>query len=890
MLGGFVIALNDTLTSARHSHGNWLRRAAVWLAAAALTIAAVGGALATPPPAGTSITNQASATYTDTSGVSHTVTSNVVQTTVQQVASLTLTQNGAQNATAGSVVYYPHTLTNTGNGTDTFNLTTANAGGFTMSSVQIYADNGSGQPTGPAITSSGPVNSGAIFRFIVAATLPGTATAGQTNAITVTATSVFNNAMTANNTDTTTVTNNAAVVVTKAVSAASGNAGSGPYTYTLSYTNTGNSTATTVALTDAIPTGMTYVAGSGRWSVTGSTALSDTGGTTGTAPNTITSSYTSGTNTWTATLAQVTAGQSGTVSFQVNVAGGTAAGPLNNTATYSYNNGTGTTVSGNTNTVPFTVRQTAALTIAGQTVAGPAAPGSSVGFTNTVTNTGNGADTFNITVGTSTFPAGTTFQLFKSDGVTPLTDTNGDGIPDTGPLAAGASYNVIIKANLPANATNTGAPFTVQKTATSVFNSAVSATATDTLSAISSASLDITNNLPYNASTPAPGQGPGPEASPVITNATNPGTSTTFILVANNRGPSPDNYNLAASTVANFSSQTLPAGWTVTFKADGGAGNCSTTGATITNTGAVASLSDVVVCAVVTVPAGFAAGSNDIYFRGLSPNSGATDTIHDAVTVNAVRAITFTPNHSGQVAPGASYVYTQTLTNNGNVVEGNGTLSSIAFTSANNTAGWTSQLYYDADGGTTLDANDPQITGNLNTVTGLSAGLAPGQSITIFVKVIAPAGATVGAVDTTTNTATTTNGTYSTTAPAPAVATDTTTVVAGNLTLTKLQALDAGCTGPSGATVYAASAISAKPAQCVDYQITVTNTGSSNATAVVVSDSTPTYTTLSTAPATTVGTIASTPSVGNAGSISANVGTLTPGQSAVVTFSVMVNH
>jgi uncharacterized repeat protein (TIGR01451 family) len=868
-----------------------LRRAASVLVAAVLAIAAIGSVQAVPPPAGTSISNQASATYTDTSGVSHTVTSNVVQTTVQQVASLTLTQNGAQNATAGSVVYYPHTLTNTGNGADTFNLTTANAGAFTMSSVQIYADNGSGQPTGSPLTSSGPVNAGATFRFVVAATLPGTATAGQTNTVTVTATSVFDNTKSGSNTDVTTVTNNAAVVITKAVSAASGNAPSGPYTYTLSYTNTGNSTATSVALTDAIPTGLTYVAGSGRWSVTGATALSDTGGTTGTAPNTITSSYTGASNTFTATLAQVTAGQSGTVTFQVNVAAATAAGTLNNTATYIYSNGGGTNVSGSTNTVPFTVRQTVAVTFTGQTVAGPAAPGSAVSFTNTVTNTGNGTDTFNITVGTNTFPAGTTFQLFKSDGVTPLTDTNGDGIPDTGPLAAGATYNVIVKANLPANATNTGAPFTVQKSAASVFNAAVTATATDTLSAISSNAVDVTNNSPYNAGSPAPGQGPGPEGSPVITNTTGPGSSTTFTLVANNRGPAPDNYNLAASTVANFSSQTLPAGWTVTFKADGGAGNCSTTGATITNTGNVASLSNAVVCAVVTVPAGFAASSNNLYFRALSPNSGATDTIFDAVTVNATRSLTFTPNHSGQVAAGGSFVYTQTLTNNGNVVEGNGTVSTIAFTSANNQAGWTSQLYYDADGGSSLDANDPQITGNLNTVTGLGAGLAPGQSITIFVKVIAPAGATVGAVDTTTNTATTTNGSYVSAAPAPAVAVDTTTVVAANLTLVKLQALDAGCTGPTGGTVYAATAISAKPAQCVDYQITVTNSGSSNATAVVVSDATPTFTTLSTAPATTVGSIAGgAPVVGGTGSFSANVGTLTPGQSAVITFGVAVNH
>jgi len=881
-------ALAFHLSSPARRCSGWPRRLAAGLAAGVLVLLVVSAAQATPPPAGTSISNQASATYTDGSGVSHTVTSNVVQTTVQQVASLTLTQNGAQNATAGSVAYYPHTLTNTGNGGDTFNLTTANSGGFTMSMVQIYADNGSGQPTGSPITSTGLLNSGAIFRFIVAATLPGTATAAQTNVLTVTVTSVFDATKTAADTDTTTVTNNAVVSVTKAVSAASGAAGSGPYTYTLTYTNTGNSTATTIASSDVIPAGMTYVAASGRWSVTGATALSDTGGSTGTAPNTITSTYTAGSNTFAATVAQVPAGQSGTVSFQVNVAASTAAGVLNNTATFSYNNGAGTTVSGNSNTVPFTVRQGASLTLSGQTVAGPAAPGAMVTFTNTLTNTGNATDTFNITTGASTFPAATTFQLFKSDGVTPLTDTNGDGTPDTGPVAAGATYNVIVKATLPPNATNAGAPFTLQKTATSVFDATKSATATDTLSAISANAVDVTNNSVYG--TPAPGQGAGPELSAVITNTTNPGTSTTFTLVANNRGPSPDSYNLGASTVANFSSQTLPAGWTVTFKADGGAGNCSSTGATITSTASVAASGAATVCAVVSVPAGYAAGTNDLYFRALSPNSGATDTIRDAVTVSAARSISLTPNHAGQTYAGGSYVYTHTLTNTGNVTEGNGTVSSIALGMANNQAGWTSNLYYDANGDSTLDPTDPQITGSLNTVPGLASGLAPGQSITVFVKVIAPSGALAGAVNATTITATTTNGSYGTTAPAPAVATDSTTVIAANLTLNKAQALDAGCAGPTGGTSYGAAGVSAKPGQCVLYQITVTNAGVANATAVVVSDATPSFTTLSSAPATTVGSIAAgAPAVGATGTISANVGTLTPGQSAVVTFGVRIN-
>ena len=61
-----------------------------WLAvlfAAFLLALAVMPAHAAAPAAGSSISNQASATYTDGSNVPRTVTSNVVSTTVTQVAS-----------------------------------------------------------------------------------------------------------------------------------------------------------------------------------------------------------------------------------------------------------------------------------------------------------------------------------------------------------------------------------------------------------------------------------------------------------------------------------------------------------------------------------------------------------------------------------------------------------------------------------------------------------------------------------------------------------------------------------------------------------------------------------------------------------------------------------
>jgi uncharacterized repeat protein (TIGR01451 family) len=877
---------NPSKTQRRRGAGS------VLLALLALCLLILGSAAyAAPPAAGTSIGNQASATYTDGSGTSRTVTSNTVQTVVQQVASLTLTSNGNKSAAVGSTVYYPHTLINTGNGTDTFALTSVSAAGgnFTPSTITIYPDaNGTGVPSGPAITSSGALAAGATFQFIVAVTVPGTATSGQTNAQTVTATSGFNTAQKAIDTDTSTVTANAVISLTKAVSASSGAPGSGPYTYTLTYTNTGNSTATNVVVTDTIPAGLTYQSNSGLWSVTGSTQLTNAKATYGTAPNTLVYDYAVTTATTViATLAQVQPGQSGTISFTVKVNTGQAPGVINNTASLSYNDGSGSAVSGTSNTTPFSVTQNAAVTITSTPVAS-ANPGSTVTFTNVVTNTGTGVDTFNISLASSnSFPAGTSFVLYKSDGVTPLVDTNNDGIPDTGPLAVNATYNVVVKAILPSSITGTG-PYAVNKTATSTVNPSVSATVADTLTTVTTATVDLTNNAALGKPGVL-GSGPGPEGAAVVTNTLNPGSSTTFVLVTNNTSSIADSYNLAAGSTTGFTG--LPTGWSVTFKADGGAGNCSTTGATITNTGTVNAGGYATVCAILSIPASgtsVIAGTTAMYFRAQSPATGGTDVIHDAATVNAVRSLTFTPNDTGQVYPGGSVVYSHTLTNTGNVTEGNGSASTVGFGSANTQSGWTTVEYYDANNNGVLDSTDPVISGNLNAV--LAGGLAPGQSITIFDKVLAPSSATLGQVNTTSVTLTTTNGSNPGTSPATVVATDGTTVISGNVTLVKQQALDAACTGtPSGAYSTATITTGAIPGACIVYQITVQNAGSANATGVTVSDSTPAFTTVSTAAVTTVGTVTG-PAVGSTGSITATIGTLTPGQSAVVTFGAKISQ
>jgi uncharacterized repeat protein (TIGR01451 family) len=893
-------ALNSTAPFASRTRGTLARRMAGVLLG--LTLALTGaGASATPPPAGTSIGNQATATYTDSSGISRTVTSNTTQTVVQQVAALTMTPvTSAKTATPGGTVYYPGVLTNTGNGTDSFNLTATQPGtppsnAFSMTGIAIYADNGSGAPTGSPITAAVSLASNASFKFVVVGTLPTSATVNYTNAITVTGASVLTSSVTASDTDTTTVSTNAVITLNKSVNAASGAAGAATqYTYTIAYTNTGNNTAPTVKITDAVPAGMSFVANSGLWSAS-ATHLNNNNGSATPGPVTVTVGSTTLTydygvttpGTMTASFTNIAPGQSGTISFQVTVNAGTPAGTLNNTALLSYTDGGGNTVPGASNTVPFTVTRSAAVAISSSTVAS-AALGTSFTFSNTVTNNGNATDTFNITyaAGATAFPAGTTFQLLKADGVTPLIDTNGDGIPDTGPVAAGGTYVVTVKVTLPATSSAT-APFLESITATSTNTGTVSATGTDTLSATSGgAAVDVTASTPYNAS--ALGYGPGSGTSPVLTNTVNPGATTTLPLYVNNTGTIADTYNLSI-----ISPTTLPTGWTVTFYADGGAGNCSTLGAAITATPTINAGGNSAACAVVSVPAGYAPGLNVFKFGVQSPVSGAQDTINEGVTVNTVRSLTFTTNNSGQASIGGVVYYTHVIKNTGNVTEG-GTASSIALGTSNNQASWTSVLYFDAAGTGTYAATDPIISVISSSAgTGLPTSLAPGASITIFDKVTVPASSADGVVNVTTLTVTTTNGTYTTTVPSALSNTDTTTVVAGNVTLVKTQVLDATCAGT--ATGFGTAQISALPGGCVIYQITVQNIGSTNATNVSVSDATPAYTTLAAKPTpalapTITGVSVTAPAAGAAGTVGVVIPTLTPGQSEVLTFGVQIQQ
>lgn len=841
------------------------------------------------PPAGTSIGNQASASYTDSSNTPRTATSNVAITIVQQVASFTLTTDGQSRLAApGGQVSFPHTLRNTGNGLDTFGLTVANnaSDNFDLNSLTLYADaNGDGIPDNASpIGTTGPLPSGAAFQFVAVGIVPGTETAGSIASLRVVAsgTATPTPAPAQTNTDTVTVTADAVINVTKSISANSGPPGGGPYTVTLSYINVGNNTATNVQLRDLIPAGMVYGAASGRWSVTGpGVTLTDaTGDLQGAAPNTVNYDFGGTAGRVTAIISRVQPGQSGTITFTVTIDPNATAGIINNTVTWLYDPGTGTQTPEITgNPVPFTVTTSTGVTMTGQTIAS-AAQASVVAFTNVVRNTGNTTDTFDITVANVSFPVGTTFTLFQSDGNTPMVDSSGNGIPDTGPLATNQTYNVVIRAALPPGASGVNVNYTVQKTATSRNNPATTASANDVLVTVLGGTADLSNG-------PVGGVGPGPEATPVVVNPANPGSTTTFTLYVTNLSAVGDTFNLTASTDPTFGSLTLPAGWTLSFR--------NTGGAIITSTGVLPAGGTVQFFADVTVPPGALPATYDLYFRAVSPSSGLSDRLHDAVAVNPIRSLSLAPNNSGQIASGGTITYSHLLVNNGNVIEGDGINSSLGLTLTNLQPGWSSVVYYDANNNGVIDGGDTAVT-NLAFSSNGGAGVAPGETIRLLVQVASPPGAPVGTVDIATLTATTVNVGLTSPAPAPVSVADRTTVVSGDLTLLKEQALDANLDGQpdGGVAAYSTADITtgALPGRAIRYRITVTNTGPAPATQVRVFDTTPAFTTYTSTNAafTTIGTVVTTPAHGATGALEFNIGILGPAQSAVVTFGVIIQQ
>ncbi|PQJ62893.1 hypothetical protein [Photobacterium angustum] len=890
---------------------------------------------------GTVIKNQAGATYRDSAGIDRSTTSNLVETVVQPVAAMTLTFDQSKLGAAGGQVTFTHVLTNTGNVTDTYDLDIVPPG-TVISGASIYPDvspnDGVADAGAAAIDPNsdiiGPLAPGESYSFVIVTDIDAAAALNQSDSLTITATSQqvnvngvpVANGMVGNetNTDTVTVTDLPIIDITKAISADNGAAPSGPYTVTFTYTNIGitdmNPANTNgIILKDELPEGMRFNGGV-NWSVSG-TQISPSNNTAGGSGSDGTSdlSFTTCINNPIScptrdivefTMDGLASNESATISFEVMIDNGAPAGTVYNFGVYGFDEDNSGQVdnseleSTDTNTVPFRINAEYSVIANNggctpgtdsncdgnddtnhETVNVPSAKqGERVYFTNYIWNTSNAEDTFNITYETSTFPAGTSFFLYKSDGVTPLVDTDNDSNPDTGRIPASGQtcriyqvtdvngncgYKVVLVATLPPNAT--GGPFEVVKRATSSNDISKSNTVIDQLSAIELSTVDLTNNFRAETATTTEdscdaaddncGFGAGAEASAVTTNSVEPGKTTRFTLYVTNTSAAADGYKLEYSD-NDFNAGDLPADWTVVFK--------DATDNVISGIPVLAPDAAVLVYADVTVPASAGSTTQSIYFKVTSDTTGATDTKHDAVTVdNSGLCVGSSNNLAGVTHVGGSKVYVHTLTNNSNDAVGPITIGVV-----NSIAGFTSVIYEDTDNSGDLTNADVAIT-SITSIAGQSTKL-------LLVKVFVPANAQEGVTNLTTLTLTSPCGVIE--------IIDSTRVSNTNMEVKKLQAIDTTCNGVADGP-YLTTQLSVEPGRCVLYQLIAKNVGIKDALNVSISDITPAYTSFIVAggvPSITAGTVNNIVN-GSSGTITGTVGTVIPGDTVTLTFGIKID-
>ncbi len=370
------------------------------------------------PAAGTQINNRARATFTDTTtGLAVLLDSNIVTAVVAQLGAFQLSSPQAKVTAAGASLRLPHSLTNTGNGADSFSLSLDDtfAGSFAFTAVQIFADaNSDGVPDSTVPISSTPsLAPGQGFNFIVVAQIPTSASLGQQDRVTVLAQSSLGGVPVQSNQDIVTITNNAVISVTKSFSLTTGPSPQAGLVVTLAYSNTGNNTASNVVLNDTIggvsaspaynSTGLSYVAGSARWQAQ---VLSDGPGGDPAGIN-FTASTVAGVTSVVANINAVPPSSTGQLSFVVDVKPGLVPGiaATSNAAALNYFDGTVTQSAVSNNTAYYRVLGAGPDLVLTKSHPSDFTVGANGVFTLRVSNSGSGPTSAPIVV-TDTMPAG----------------------------------------------------------------------------------------------------------------------------------------------------------------------------------------------------------------------------------------------------------------------------------------------------------------------------------------------------------------------------------------------------------------------------------------------------------------------------------------------------
>lgn len=827
--------------------------------------------------------------------------SNLVQTTILPVYSVNLTANNSKNVIAGQTIYFNHTLSNTGNETDqySFNLTNNTGDQYDLSSLLVFLDkDNDGVPDGAATTSYS-LAAGESVGLIVAGTVPSDVTVNQTGLITLLVNSSNNASGTKANTDTAVVTNQSTLTVRKKflqTSSANGDI----VTVRLDYQNLSNIATGIVTFTDVLNTNLVYQSNHGEnWngvSVNPNEGNND--------PTGINYSVTS--NTVTAVLSSIPAKSSGYIEFKVQ-ANKVNAGAISNTINVQYdhdNNSATVNMIDSSNIAILNIAPLYAVSINGSAnnsntsttvVATSTVQGGEFVFNNYVWNTGNTTDRFNLTWSGSTFPTGSQIEFYRADGVTPLLDSNSDGIADTGELTSGNVLPVVIKVRLPSNYTVTAdTTFEISAQAQSISNNNQKSNIKNqgTLRAITSAQLvDLTNSPENNAIGNANIDNAGAAWKTLTTSTTVnaiAGGQVVFPLLITHKGTATE-YLLSANATTDFTQLTLPNGVSaVRFYTAQNSKDCSVLGTEIGKTRYLNDTESQLVCAVVAVKSLNNTLTTPIYFRVLSTslvsdrNNPSQDLLKNAITIqstNAVAQIEFMPNVRGQVTPLGTVIYSHTLKNNTDT-DFSGDYSFII---NNDQDVFNSTLFYDVNGNQIFDAGDLVIR-SLNDLP--NAKLAAKQQINLLLQVKNLVSNNIAQSNTTRIRLMSIS-----TAQVIASISDVTLVNQVQLKLNKVQARDFNCDGIADES-YTSNAMNIGKqdngqGQCVLYKVTLTNSSATSLeTAFTFRDMTPVYTILFQAPSCTACNSVASPAVGSTGAVSGTLSRVAANQSYDFIFGV----
>ncbi|MGL5202743.1 MAG: hypothetical protein ACRDCE_05180 [Cetobacterium sp.] len=867
------------------------------------------------PLANTDIGNQAYVSYFTEANVAKYLQSNIVITRVNSVYNLTLTPDRETTITRGNIAVFNHTLTNTGNIVDSYDL---RHGYEADRGVKFYLDLNSNGIIDTGETELVAVNG----KYAINNLAPG----NRTSILVVVPTKVTDDvagisnyiyAKSKGNTSLAEVQVSERIyfqtggnaIVYKAFNKSSGTSeNDNEITVSLKIANDDPlpaNIATLFKLTDKLNDDFHYVLGSAKWKNYDGyeTVLTDADDNESDSENSeaIKFKYTAGTNTIDFELPNGIPGNkqlntpNGYLEFKVVVPANTAVKLIPNKAEYKFTPTGGSEISRSSNTVNYEVLKFVRATFEGHHIPTGQA-GETLRFVNKFTNTANASERYNITLSDEFFPTGTTFRLAmeaKEGGTLverPMLDTSGDGNIDTGLVLPGTanSVNVILYATLPTNMSAPGSNYKIVKNATSVYTPTYVVKANDTVGTVSVTTVDLTNNDSLSENSTAPGIGLGPERNPVTQINVNPGATGTFVLHVNNTSSYvQDQYNLEVSTKADFSDMTLPAGVVVRFKQGGGA--------EVTRTGIILPNGSQRIDAEVTVASTAGAAVVPLYFRVTSLTTGARDIKYDSLSINAIRSVQIIPNLTGETYAGGNIVYTHQVRNNGNVLEGDGISSSVILSTTESIAQWRTELFLDVNKNGIYEVGTDIPFVDFATVGGLKAG----EQVTIFSKVYAPIGAVAGTTNVTTITPNVTQGTYST-VPTVTSATDSTKVLAERLAIAKQQRLKT-----TDAWTY--NLLNANPGDKIYYKIQVRNYGTDDAKTVQLKDTVPFYTTIlyggasgveapryevltSAGVLVTSGNIVNPPLSGERGELSVTLDTLAPGNYVNMYFAVKINN